>query len=153
MGTGPLPSSHTFFVSVLSAFHLSYYSWSSLKDTLVSGQLNLRPPCLTKPCLKAHTNSVFTHSTFCKRPFPQAAAGTFKGYDLEFSFVSKFPKTDTREKGILTNVLQYRSNKLVWQCFFVIFTNLSKTSMCRHDVSLEHSCVLLASLFMKLVYC
>ena len=38
-----------------------------LTDTLVSGQLNLRPPCL-KPRFNSHTNSVFLHSR--KRTFP-----------------------------------------------------------------------------------
>ncbi len=38
-----------------------------LTDTLVSGQLYLRPPCL-KPRFSSHTNSVFLHSR--KRTFP-----------------------------------------------------------------------------------
>ena len=38
-----------------------------LTDTLVSGQLYLRPPCL-KPRFNSHTNSVFLHSR--KRTFP-----------------------------------------------------------------------------------
>ena len=38
-----------------------------LTDTLVSGQLYLRPPCL-KPRFNSHTNSVFLRSR--KRTFP-----------------------------------------------------------------------------------
>ena len=38
-----------------------------LTDTLASGQLYLRPPCL-KPRFNSHTNSVFLHSR--KRTFP-----------------------------------------------------------------------------------
>ena len=38
-----------------------------LMDTLVSGQLNLRPPCL-KPRFNSHTNSVFLHPR--NRTFP-----------------------------------------------------------------------------------
>ena len=38
-----------------------------LTDTLVSGQLYLRPPCLN-PRFHSHTNSVFLHSR--KRTFP-----------------------------------------------------------------------------------
>ena len=39
-------------------------------DTLVSGQLYLRPPWQNLVCTPAHTNSVFAHS--CKRPAPEA---------------------------------------------------------------------------------
>ncbi len=41
-----------------------------LTDTLVSGQLYLRPPCL-KPHFNSHTNSAFLHSHDShKRTFP-----------------------------------------------------------------------------------
>ena len=59
-----------------------------LTDTLISGQLYLRPPCL-KPHFNSHTNSVFLHSR--ERTFPLAAADTFRDYDLDFFFVFKLP--------------------------------------------------------------
>ena len=46
---------------------LSHTVEALLTDTLVSGQLYLRPPCL-KPRFNSHTNSVCLHS--CKRTFP-----------------------------------------------------------------------------------
>ena len=72
---------------VCSAFY-AFTVEVPLTDTLVSGQLYLRPPCL-KPCFNSHTNSVFLHSR--KQKFPHAAADTFRDYDLDFFFVFKIP--------------------------------------------------------------
>ena len=56
-----------FTVIVMPVIDFCYTVEALLTDTLVSGQLYLRPPCL-KPRFNSHTNSVFLHSR--KRTFP-----------------------------------------------------------------------------------
>ena len=78
-----------FFVAlVVLCFRSLQSKLDLLTDTLVSGQLYLRPPCL-KPRFNFHTNSVFLNSR--KRTFPLPVADTFREYDLDFFFVLKLP--------------------------------------------------------------